>query len=454
MNGTRILCVHLPTASAAQARAVAEACLRFSSQVALRAGQSGPSAVFLEAGRSGWLYAPEGLAARVQVAAQRLGVPRPWHLGWGENAAEAYAQARWGSAVLGTGSLPLDALQAYASPFIEHAEAEQAVLVFVHAFRQLGLRDLASFLALPLRSLETRFGKQASLLRSRVAGQWDMAWPRFEPAACVEELADTRQVETQDGISAGEALFFHLKSLCDRISARLGGRGLRAGGLHLSLGTQRLGSRALLWRDIDVALPVPQGGALGLLRVLRERVDGEWRLRPLAGAITQARLSVSSSAPGLGSQRHLWDKKEEEAEAWAALINRLRQRLGEDEVFLGELVQRYLPERAWKRRAPGTLPALNPTPPAVEGGVPRPTRLLPQALPLLREGNLLAHAPTQRRWHVLGWEGPERLSGEWWDQPDGLRFARDYFRVSTREGESLWVYTAEGGKVWWQGVFD
>jgi protein ImuB len=451
MNGIRILCVQLPAASAIQAQALAEACLRFSSQVALRAGPSGPSAVFLEAGRSGWLYTSAGLAARVQVAAQRLGVTGPWRLGWGDDAAQAYARARWGAApeaaIVG---LPLDALQAYASPFIEHAEAEQAVLIFVHAFRQLGLRDLGGFLGLPLRSLEARFGKQAALLRGRAAGCWDMAWPRFSPVARIEELADARQVETQDGINAGEALLFHLKRLCDRLSARLGGRGLRAGGLRLELGVQRLGVRGLDWRSIDLALPVPQAGALGLLRVLRERVDGEWRLRPLAGDITQLRLSVSSSAPGLGSQRHLWDKKEEEAEAWAALINRLRQRLGEDEVFLGELVQRYLPERAWKRSPVGAPPAKSAAP----GAVPRPTRLLPQALPLLREGDLLAHASTQRRWHVLAWEGPERLSGEWWDQPGGLRFARDYFRVRTREGESLWVYTGEGGKLWWQGVFD
>jgi hypothetical protein len=454
MNGIRILCLHLPSASVVQAEALAEACLRSSSQVALRAGHEGPSAVFLEAGRSGWLYAPEGLAARVRVAAQRLGIPEPWRLGWGDNAAEAYAQARWGQALLGgdTERLPLEALQAYASPFMEHGEAAQQVHSFVHAFHQLGLQDLGAFLALPLRSLESRFGGQASLLRQRVAGHWDMAWPRFEPVPGVEEWADTRQVETQDGISAGEALYFHLKRLCDRVSARLGGRGLRAGGLRLSLGTQRLGLRGLAWREIEVALPVPQAGALGLLRVLRERVDGEWRSRPLAGAIVQARLGVTSTAPGLGAQRHLWDKKEDEAEAWAALINRLRQRLGEDEVFLGELVQRYLPERAWKR----SFPSPRPSPPRaeVQAEVPRPTRLLPQALPLLREGDLLAHAPTRRRWHVSSWQGPERLSGEWWDDPAGLGFARDYFKVSTQEGEALWVYTAEGGTLWWQGVFD
>jgi protein ImuB len=479
MNGTCILCVQLPAASTPQAQALAEACLRFSSQVALRQAHAGAPAVFLEARRSGWLYAPESLAWRVQAAARRLGLPQPWQLGWGAHPAEAYAQARWGPALVALPDqsirrLPLEALQAYASPFIEHGEAEQAVAGFVQVFRELGLSDLGAFLDLPLRSLETRFGAQAALLRSRVAGHWDMAWPRFEAAVVLEELADTRQVETQDGISAGEALLFHVKQLCDRVSARLGGRGQRAAGLRLSLGTQRLGTRGTQWRQIDVALPMPQAGALGLLRVLRERIGGEWRLRPLAGAITQVGLLVSASAPGLGAQRHLWDKKEEETEAWAALINRLRQRLGEDEVFLGELVQRYLPERAWKR-SPLTPQVDSPSParrgtaplaakllPAAQGevakeAVPRPTRLLPQALPLLRQGDLLAHAPTGRRWHVRAWQGPERLSGEWWDDPSGLGFARDYFKVDTQEGEQLWVYQVSGpggASLWWQGVFD
>ena len=463
MNGQRILCVHVPAASAAQARALAEACLRSSSQVALREGHAGPSAVFLEAGRSGWLYGPEGLRVRVLAAARRLGFPEPLSFGWGGHAAEAYAQARWGPA------LPLEALHAYASPFLEHAEAEQLVASFIGVFKQLGLRRLEDFARLPLRSLESRFGPQAALLRSRVLGAWDMAWPRFEPEPMLEELVDTRQVETQDGISAGEALLFHLKQCCDRVSARLGGRGSRAAGLELDFGMQRLGQRGQQWRTLRVELPVPQGGALGLLRVLRERVDVEWQQRPAGGAITQVRLRVSRYAPGLGAQRHLWDKKEEDAEAWAALINRLRQRLGEDEVFLGELVQRYLPERAWKRAFPhqpmphvAAPSPLRPGSGQAPGGVrveevPRPTRLLKEALPLLQQGDLLAHAPSRRSWHAVQWTGPERLSGEWWDDPKGLGYARDYYEVRTQEGERLWVYKVEGAEgpaLWWQGVFD
>jgi hypothetical protein len=82
---------------------------------------------------------------------------------------------------------------------------------------------------------------------------------------------------------------------------------------------------------------------------------------------------------------------------------------------------------------------------------------LPQALPLLQQGDLLAHAATHRSWHVSAWRGPERLSGEWWDDPAGLGFARDYFQVDTQEGERLWVYKANGPNgpaLWWQGVFD
>ncbi len=222
MNGIRILCVHLPSASVAQAEALAEACLRFSSQVALRRGHAGPSAVLLEAGRSGWLYAPEGLAARVRVAAQRLGLPEPWRLGWGDNAAEAYAQARWGQALLNGDAerLPLEALQAYASPFMEHVEAEHSGAELHPCFPSTGPARPGRLswrcpCAVSSRASEGRL----PLLRQRVAGHWDMAWPRFEPVPGVEELADTRQVETQDGISAGRGPALPLEAASATVSA-------------------------------------------------------------------------------------------------------------------------------------------------------------------------------------------------------------------------------------------
>lgn len=42
--------------------------------------------------------------------------------------------------------------------------------------------------------------------------------------------------------------------------------------------------------------------------------------------------------------------------------------------------------------------------------------------------------------------GPERIAPEWWlDDPDWRTGVRDYWRVTTRSGERLWLYFAHGG---------
>jgi hypothetical protein len=443
----RVLCLYLPAAQGTQAQALAEACLRLSSQVALR----GQEAVFVEVAHSRWvLGGGDAAKARVLSLARRLG-PEPHRLGWGNNAAEAWARARWGGGTEGAelAALPMDALQAYASPFQEDPQSAEAVTALAGGFKALGLLRLGDLDRLPQRTLETRFGPQAAILRARFLGAWDMAWPAFQPPAQVEEWADTRDLATLEGVSEGETVLFHLKQCCDRLAARLAGRGKRASGLTLSLALKPYG-RPVQWREFDLRLPLPQGGALGLLRVLRERLQAEWQRRPLAAPVTTLKLKLTDTAPGLSAQRHLWEKKEDEAEAWAALVNRLRQRLGEDQVFLAELAARYLPEKAWTRvlrEAPTGAGSGNGAPPPA---VPRPTRLLEAAVPLLREGDLLLHTASRRRWKVAQWQGPERLNGEWWDKG----FDRDYYKVTTDEGEGLWVYATPEGAYWWQGIFD
>jgi hypothetical protein len=47
-------------------------------------------------------------------------------------------------------------------------------------------------------------------------------------------------------------------------------------------------------------------------------------------------------------------------------------------------------------------------------------------------------SPRERRWNIVALRGPERLSGEWWDIRTA--FDRDYYRVDTASGESLWIF--------------
>ena len=54
-------------------------------------------------------------------------------------------------------------------------------------------------------------------------------------------------------------------------------------------------------------------------------------------------------------------------------------------------------------------------------------------------------------------EGPERLSGDWWDDP----YRREYYRACTEAGELLWLFREWRGKGsgrkarWWlHGFYD
>jgi protein ImuB len=52
---------------------------------------------------------------------------------------------------------------------------------------------------------------------------------------------------------------------------------------------------------------------------------------------------------------------------------------------------------------------------------------------------------------VLSFEGPERLSGEWWGAP----FDRDYYRARVEGLGDCWIYRdGADGRLWLQGFFD
>src|SRR6185369_13524194 len=105
----KVSCIFYPAGlEAARLTALAEACLRFSSQVALRPRE----AVFLETGGNRLIHEPASLALRLKRLAERYG-PQP-RLAQGRHASEALALARYGMACVE--ELPLNALSDYASP--------------------------------------------------------------------------------------------------------------------------------------------------------------------------------------------------------------------------------------------------------------------------------------------------------------------------------------------------
>lgn len=417
---------------------IAEACYRFSPQVAVRPSETADSAIFLEVGRCKNLYSESSLLARLGVLAQRFG--QTPQFGIANDAPTALAMARF--AKRSREELPLEALADYASPFLPLFEGNNLfpkIDRIVLSLKKLGLTQLGELLKLPKSNLASRFGIEGSELYARVRGQTSLVWPRFYPTEKISERAELHELSEFGVCSDLEPLLFILKNLADRMMARLRGRAERVATLELKLDLEK-GSRC--W---NFELPVPQSSVPGLLPLLRDRLDFDLNKTPLEHAIVRIEITVLETAPGYRSQRDLFCPKEEEAEAWDALVARLCQKLGKENAFVATPANRHLPEKAWGR----AIQALDRLPLELP---PRPSRVLKSPEALRKEGRSLVGA---KRWNIAEWHGPERISVEWWMDPELRGFNRDYFRVVTETGEQLWVFSVPSRpELYLHGYFD
>jgi protein ImuB len=84
---------------------------------------------------------------------------------------------------------------------------------------------------------------------------------------------------------------------------------------------------------------------------------------------------------------------------------------------------------------------------------PRPSMMRPSEIwpPEIVMASDTPDLPHRFRWRGRDLElavglGPERIAPEWWlDEPDWRTGVRDYWRVTTRTGERLWLYFGYGG---------
>ncbi len=169
-------------------------------------------------------------------------------------------------------------------------------------FYRLGVRTLGALRALPRSALTARIENQNLLARVRalIDGEDLTPIPRFVPATIIEERA-----ELEYGIEHHEALFFVLKTLCDRLSARLSARAVLASRLEVVLELDRAMCREGAARTITVSLPLatPIRKSAELLVVLRSRFEREPPLHAPALAVT---LRAPDLAPLDCKPRHLF----------------------------------------------------------------------------------------------------------------------------------------------------
>jgi protein ImuB len=326
----------------------------------------------------------------------------------------------------------------------------------------LGLGQVRDLSRLPEETLAHRFGA-AGLAAWRLAQGVD-------PSPLVPYVPDRLPEERLDleaPVESSGPLLFGLKRLCDRLAARLGGRGLGATRLTLALrlDPRRPGNEVRL----EIALAVPSSDASRWLLVLRERLGA----LQLPAAVAAAVLGVAEAAPARTEQLALGDRPEQYA-ALEVVLTRLAARLGDGALFAAQLMDRHRPEAAYqagafaggRRRSAkagkgrrGRGEGGRPGDEAMEAAPPisalvRPTRLLPRPQPLValgEGGRLTALRVGTRTLRVLALSPAERLTSEWWGDP----FDRDYHRARIEGLGDCWIFRDAGdGRLWLHGFFD
>ncbi|MDT8408778.1 MAG: DNA polymerase Y family protein [Wenzhouxiangellaceae bacterium] len=282
----------------------------------------------------------------------------------------------------------------------------------------LGMKRLRDVIALPRFERDRRLGRAVNRYLDQIQGLEQTPLVYWQPPDNFRRALDL-PVPT----NCSQALLFALNRVL--------------GHLHQWL---RVRDRTLTRLEVELQ---PENGnpavklAAGLRQASfqRERLLEILRLKleplRLQSAIESLVLRADSSAGQRPPQADLWTSNNVN-DAWPALLDRLRARVGDDGLCSITPCPDHRPEKAWKWSAPGTTDAGCETP-------PRPNWLLQQPRPCRVE-------------HFSLIDGPERIEAGWWDGHD---CRRDYWTARDRHGNKLWIFREYKPRTGWfvHGLF-
>jgi protein ImuB len=310
------------------------------------------------------------------------------------------------------------------------------------ALRRLGFKTVGSLLDKPRAPFAARF--RAELLR-RIDQALDRVDEPLVPVVappvyhCLRYLLEP--VGTQDAIVAlARRLMQTLVHVLTRDDA-----GARA--LRLSLYNVN-GAVA----TIDIALTMPTRDTAHAARLIALKLEALAAMQDTGFGFEAVGLAVTRAERMVAQQTEFTAAAEDgdRTERCAALIDALRQRLGEASVRRFEPVASHIPERA-ELLSPAA--AKTTAWPATEENT-RPLLLLPRAEPaevtaLVPEGPPRRFCWRGATYEVTGAQGPERIGAEWWREPYRAHacaserqpaLTRDYFLVEDASGHRFWLF--------------
>ncbi len=313
----------------------------------------------------------------------------------------------------------------------------------------LGLKTVGALAALEPGEVESRLGREGVRAHHWARGVDDGREGPFVDRA----PGDWRvEVELPGPTERLEPLLFLLKSCLDHLSGALAVEGLCARGLRLTLETEEGPAR----KRVRPARPTRQVAML--LSLCRGALDG---LR-LPGRALGIRVEVERAVPAVAEQIDLFEAARPDPDALATALTRLQSRWGPESVVRPIPFDSHRPERQGRWEPVDLMKELTrrPTFAGNGNGNGHPVapalvlRLWPQprTMSVRIENGRLGAVSLENGWRsVRALQGPERLSGEWWED----EFRREYYRVGTEAGDLLWVFWDPRRKEWlWHGWWD
>jgi protein ImuB len=299
------------------------------------------------------------------------------------------------------------------------------------ALRRLGFKRIGALLDMPRAPFAARFEKELLLRLDQALGfaneplVFVVAPPVYHSTRYLLEPATTT-----------DAVVRIAARLMQDIVHALARDGVGARDLRLSL--YRVDGDSSL---IDVRLTRPTRSVPHVARLIALKLERIAETLDAGFGYEALDLAVTAIEPMQPWQSELMADSDTTADSGqcAALVDRLRQKLGPRSVRRLEAVESYLPERAERPTSPIGAAALWPAP---DPARPRPLVLLPHAESIEVTALVPEGPPRHFRWrgathHVAHAQGPERIAGEWWRRD---QLTRDYFLVEDDVGHRFWLY--------------
>jgi protein ImuB len=193
---------------------------------------------------------------------------------------------------------------------------------------------------------------------------------------------------------------------------------------------------------IDIGLTLPTRDVAHVTRLVDLKLEALAATQDAGFGFEALGLAVTRAEPLHARQTELasFAGEDDRSQNCAALIDKLRQRLGPESVRHFKPVASHIPERA-EAQPPvaGEPPASWPAPEQT-----RPLLLLPRAEPTEVTALIPEGPPRRFCWRGVTYEvaetqGPERIASEWWRhrQPEPTR---DYYLIEDADGRRFWLF--------------